>query len=360
MYYLGIVSYIYNFSNIVFYLILFIRRFGGKITISTMATYKVIQDIEAEDKFVGPLTLKQFIFAAGGVAFGWLSFLALAKGAVWALAIFVPPMLLGFFLAFPWSKEQPTEVWVLAKLRFRIKPKKRIWNQDGLQELVTITAPKKVEKQLTDNLSQTEVTSRLKALADTIDTRGWAVKNAQVNVAMTEDTSDRLVSPTILPKQINASDQSVPDMMDEGTTVAANFDQMMHASDEIRKEQTLNTMDKVRRGEPANSNDHQKVHFTPPPTPAPLVPPVKTDVDEASLAQQLRERRSTNTGAYGHLRTIGGKPASAQSSKGMTTSATPAIIQGLAQNNDFMVDTVARQANKANHGNEDEVVVSLR
>ena len=32
-----------------------------------MATYKVIQDIEAEDKLIGPLTLRQFIYA--GYAF---------------------------------------------------------------------------------------------------------------------------------------------------------------------------------------------------------------------------------------------------------------------------------------------------
>ncbi len=38
-----------------------------------MATYKVIQDIEAEDKFLGPLTLKQFIFGAAAVFFGYLS-----------------------------------------------------------------------------------------------------------------------------------------------------------------------------------------------------------------------------------------------------------------------------------------------
>ncbi len=44
-----------------------------------MATYKVIQDIEAEDKFVGPLTLKQFIFACITVVLGYLSFLLLTK-----------------------------------------------------------------------------------------------------------------------------------------------------------------------------------------------------------------------------------------------------------------------------------------
>jgi len=40
-----------------------------------MATYKVIQDIEAEDKLVGPLTLRQFIYAAIAAICGYLSFL---------------------------------------------------------------------------------------------------------------------------------------------------------------------------------------------------------------------------------------------------------------------------------------------
>jgi hypothetical protein len=35
-----------------------------------MATYKVIQDIEAEDKLVGPLSLKQFIFALIAIFLG--------------------------------------------------------------------------------------------------------------------------------------------------------------------------------------------------------------------------------------------------------------------------------------------------
>jgi hypothetical protein len=346
-----------------------------------MATYKVIQDIEAEDKFVGPLTLKQFVFAAIGATFGWLNFLALSKGAVWAIIIFLPPMLLGFFLAIPWSKEQPTEVWVLAKLRFRLKPKARVWNQDGIQELVTITAPKKVEEHLTDNLSQNEVKSRLKALADTIDTRGWAVKNAQVNIAMTEQSSDRLISPTILPKQVAAIDANeVQDMLDENAPVATNFDSMMQASGQIRKEQNIDTMDRVRRGEPIKQPPVQLYAPTPerslsqpetrPPAsgPASYMPPVDLAADESALARQLRERQANMGNATGHLRDLRAKPkpkhphtsSQNKAQADMTSPATPAIIQGLAQNNDLTVDTVARQANKSARGDDDEVVVSLR
>src|SRR5690606_23917841 len=70
----------------------------------------------------------------------------------------------------------------LAKIRFALKPRRRIWNQDGIQELVTITVPKVIEKVLTKDFSQTEVESRLQALANTIDSRGWAIKNVSVNM----------------------------------------------------------------------------------------------------------------------------------------------------------------------------------
>src|SRR5476651_1493159 len=148
-----------------------------------MATYKVLQDIEAEDKFVGPLTLKQFIFA--GIAFvcAYLSFFFLTKHA-WILVIpLLPVMVTTGFLAFPWGRDQPTEIWLLAKIRFFLKPKRRIWNQSGVEQLVTITVPKRTEPEYVgSNLSQTEVRSRLKALASTIDSRGWAIKNVNVNL----------------------------------------------------------------------------------------------------------------------------------------------------------------------------------
>ena len=196
-----------------------------------MATYKVIQDIEAEDKFLGPLTLKQFVFGAIGIFFGYLSFFAVVRGFPVALIIFAPPMLLGLFLAIPWSKDQSTEVWVLAKLRFKLKPKKRVWDQSGMEELVTITAPKKEEKVLTDGLDQTEVKSRLKALAETIDSRGWAVKNAEIGGGAPVATSDRLVSLASLPTEVPAIDMNtIPDVMD--SVSSAGLDTMLQQWEE--------------------------------------------------------------------------------------------------------------------------------
>jgi hypothetical protein len=150
-----------------------------------MAVYKVIQDVESEDKLLGPLSLKGFIYAviAGSCAFIEFRLFLIASPLKWAfMLMFAVPMLLFGVLASPLGREQPTEVWLLSRVRFFIKPRKRIWDQEGLSELVTITVPKKLELHLTKDLTQTEVQSRLKTLATTLDTRGWAIKNVDVNL----------------------------------------------------------------------------------------------------------------------------------------------------------------------------------
>ena len=180
-----------------------------------MATYKVLQDIESEDKLLGPLSLKQLIFAfiAVGLIFMMFRILtATALGVVrWPLlSFFLLPTILFSVLAAPLGRDQPTETWLLAKIRFFLKPRKRVWDQNGPKELVTITAPKKLERKLTKDFSEHEVRSRLDALANVMDSRGWAVKN--VNVNLNDQTpyfyqdDDRLLDPLTLPQEVQTTD----------------------------------------------------------------------------------------------------------------------------------------------------------
>lgn len=359
-----------------------------------MATYKVIQDIEAEDKFLGPLTLKQFIFGIIGVFFAYLSFFALTKGLTFLLVVFAPPMLLGFFLAVPWSKDQPTEVWVLAKLRFMVKPRRRIWDQSGMEELVTITAPKKEEKQLTDNLSQIEVKSRLKALAQTIDSRGWVVKDAEYNISYRPDTSDRLVNAGALPHEVPPIDvNNIPDAYSVDAPTSENFDRMIQQSTEMRKAQNLEKMDRIRHGEPLESIVLPEVQLTPPSTAYQNYQEAAPAFDEAGLTEELKYRRAPDALATAHMRTlqpIGAEPpldplaqssipaddsvasthdsASTDDTQNSTsqTSDQPmpepqsAAILEYAGNNDLNIATIARQAKKDVEEDQDEVVISLR
>lgn len=219
-----------------------------------MAVYKVIQDIEAEDKFVGPLTLKQFIFAGITVICIYLVFILIVKH-LWYLALpLLPVIFTGIFLAFPWGRDQPTEIWLLAKVRFLLKPRRRVWDQSGVQELVTITAPKHDDMQYTNNLSQNEVQSRLRLLANTIDSRGWAIKNVNVNLANTPSSviasqfSDRLVDPSSLPHEVSNTDVlASDDIMDpQNNPLAQHFDQLINNSSQNHRQAALQQMDQAR------------------------------------------------------------------------------------------------------------------
>ncbi len=224
-------------------------------TSTEVATYKVIQDVEAEDTLIGPLSLRQCIYAAMAALGAYASFVAVAKHMPYLVFLFLPFIAFGAFFAFPWSKQQPTEVWALAKVRFFLKPRRRVWDQTGVHELVTITAPKKIERILTNGLSQTEVKSRLQALADTIDTRGWAVKNVGVNIynqpgSGPYDSSDRLVKPASMPQEVpNYDTTALVDILDTQTNpLAGQLDQMMSASSDAQRERIVQQLNQAQAG----------------------------------------------------------------------------------------------------------------
>ncbi len=154
-------------------------------------------------------------------------------------------MLLFAILALPLGKEQPTEVWILSRVSFFLKTHVRTWNQSGQLNLVTITVPKKIERHLTKDITQTEVQSRLKALATTLDSRGWAVKNVNVNLTSHPDYlelddpgSDRLVDASNITQAAPISDVAASDdIMDEqNNTTAQHFEELIQESDATRKE----------------------------------------------------------------------------------------------------------------------------
>jgi hypothetical protein len=225
-----------------------------------MAVYKVIQDIEAEDKLVGPLTLKGFVYAGITALLGVINYKLLIASVPIAfklpvICVLVMPMTLFAVLASPLGREQPTEVWLLARVRFFLKPKQRIWNQMGISQLVTITVPKKLERQLTKGFSQIEVESRLKALANTLDSRGWAVKNINVNLnshpdylMSTDGSSDRLVSTPDVPQEAQVLDvHADDDILDEkNNPTAQNFETLIEKAQQERRNQMTARLETAR------------------------------------------------------------------------------------------------------------------
>lgn len=242
-----------------------------------MATYTVLQDIEAEDKLVGPLTLWQFIYASISIVCIYLSALVVMKQMMYFLIILVPVAIFVGFLAIPWGGDQTTEVWALAKLRFFLKPRLRKWDQSGMTELVEVTAPKHVERVYTDGLSQHEVKSRLRALASTLDSRGWAVKNVNVNLATTlpsYSASDRLFDVSTTPQETAVIDvHPGDDMLDENANpVGHTFSTMINKAATLHHQTLVDRMNQPLPPVPQAPAD-QVMQFqsqaAPPPAPVP-------------------------------------------------------------------------------------------
>ena len=205
-----------------------------------MATYKVPQDVEADDKLIGPFSFRQFLYLIAVV---------LAGIAAWGLSqlfiglAIIPLPVIVFFgaLALPLKKDQPMEVYMAAIVSFYLKPRKRIWDPEGMETVIEITAPKTYDDNRVKNLSQNEAQQRLSYLANIVDSGGWSIRGSDV------------ASGTSLNNDIYLEAQSAVDVLDTNTSIAQSFDQMMTVSTNRAKEEAIERM--------------KNAAFTPPPVP---------------------------------------------------------------------------------------------
>ena len=320
-----------------------------------MATYKVIQDIEAEDKLLGPLSLRQFLYAVIVIACGAIAFKLVT--VAWFLAIpFIFPMVLFGVLAAPFiGGQQPSEIWLLAKIRYYLLPRRKIWNQSGIKELVTITAPKVVDIQRTNGLNPTQVKSKLKALASTLDSRGWAIKNVEVNDVNPQasdwsDPSDRLFNPMGSAENEVMDIHESDDILDDTTSsqVAQTMQNLIISSTREQRERINQEMNAVKMSQISTQGATQ--------TPT---------IDEKQALELGKIKEEKSKLAYANMKTV--QPwkkvkqvyknqADIKKAQAMTSSVTPDILK-FANNDDLNVDTIARELNKSS---DNEVVISLR
>ncbi len=332
-----------------------------------MASYKVAQDVEAEDKLLGPFSFRQFIYLviaamAGILAYGLFTLFA-------PLVIIPMPIVLFFVvLALPLRKDQPMEVYLAALVSYYVKPRKRLWQPDGIQSLIDITASHTVQQVLTKDISGNEAEQRLAYLATLADTQGWSIRNAQ-RPQQTSMVSD-----------VYNDAQNTPDSWDENGSLARSFDTMIDKADQSRREQMV-----------------QRMH-SPQPQPTQAAAPPNT----SAQFQTPQPAAPTGTGAptfdpypnmHQHVVSPSGNPPAAdpaaattlqpqpdpitpqqqsttppeptQSTESPETTSekplSPDIIN-LASNKDLTVETIAREAHRIEEKEKDndEVVISLR
>lgn len=131
--------------------------------------FKVPQNIDLEDKIVGPLTLIQFLYVLGGGVIVYLLYLSLhMRFLFWVLAI--PIAIIAASLAFLKIQDQPLSHFIKAGLVYLSKPKKRLWQRTGLVKPVVFAVAKK-EKKAPAPIKRKIEKSELEQLAQMLDTR---------------------------------------------------------------------------------------------------------------------------------------------------------------------------------------------
>lgn len=324
-----------------------------------MAVYKVPQDVEAEDKLLGPFSFKQFIFLI--VAIMMLAFAYLLFRILPPLAIIPLPVALFFgALALPLRKDQPMEVYLAAVISFLLKPKKRLWHADGIETLVEVTAARVEEKPLGKGYDQEEVNRRLAYLANLVDSQGWSVRGvSNPNSSMQADLYHEAVNTV--------------DVLDDGTT-AGRIDSLIAQADTKRREDMMARMRQPAAPAPAVTT----LDIATPPVVAPdiasvpsqpVMPaaqePAPTFNPYPTMQQSVIMPVSEQPSASPQPTPIPQPTPAPQPPAPTPTQPSPAIIDLANNHSDLSIETLQREANRIRQREEqrmqegEEVVISL-
>lgn len=288
-----------------------------------MATYKVPQDVEAEDKLLGPFTFRQFVYLM--IVFGSIV-LAMGLFQIFPLLAIIPVPFGLFFviLALPLKKEQPMETYLAAIITYHLKPKKRFWMPGQSESTILITAPKKVETTRTRNITEEEASHRLSFLANIVDTEGHAIKTASSSMR----------------DEFYAEAYNTTDMFDKSGTT--NLSHLITQEQQERHEEIVNQM----RAAIQNS----AFNYDKPATPSTSSP----------LPNERVINPTSNLSPSIVQPTIPTPPSPQPSTTPSFSPTTQAQLTNLANNNEYSIETIQQQADRIqNQAQQPEVYVSL-
>jgi hypothetical protein len=205
-----------------------------------MGQYKVPQNVEAEDKIIGPLTFRQFIYALMGFGWGAICFAVFRKVPAVMVIVGFPPTMLLMLLAFYTRDGQNFEQLLIAMVGFFAASRKRLWVKEDVAEKFHIE-PTKRAAEITQR-NPAEVISELEKLATLIDSRGWnQPPQAETNVVLpSAQHEDRMVPP---PQAPHAPDEPAADMLDlKRSPLAQNLAELLRQASEDVREEAMNQM----------------------------------------------------------------------------------------------------------------------
>lgn len=319
-----------------------------------MAVYKVPQDVEAEDKLIGPFSFRQFIYLIIVAIAGFMAWL-LSRIFIGLIIVPLPVILFFGALALPLRKDQPMETYLTAVVRFFLKPKKRMWSPEGAVNLVEIVAPKIVEKHYAKDLSQEDAQSRLDYLARVMDSRGWSTRG----VASANDSLNDVVV---------AEAEQVEDVLDENAPVAQSFESMIEHQDEQRRLEMIERIKQAKAAPPSPQPAPAPRPQSYPQAPVEPDPHVQFNPYPSSMHQRVilpEEEQQLKAQSVAPASTQTTVPTTTNNNNAQTTDQTvptqvsPDILK-LANNSDLSISAIAHEAQRLTGSDSGEVVISLR
>lgn len=355
-----------------------------------MAQYKVPQDVEADDKLIGPFSFRQFVYlliAAGLIA------LAVGLFQLFPLLAIIPVPFVFFFLALalPLKKDQPMETYLAALVSYYLKPRSRVWMPGQKESTILITAPKIVEDVRTRDISEEEATHRLSFLADIVDSEGYAIKGAGASpmredlVAEANATPDmfetyqsQVLNRVIDQDKMSRHNSAVNEMKeaikrnnnmnmipDEPEAVGGervikrlNSPVATDASAALAKE--LDASNVPVLPQPVNIQQETGLTENAPKAPVVLKPDEALDSSDVVIRPEIDLKKTENpargTAMLGASFDLGDD---FESTENNSTKPVNDSIMELAHNTDFSVATIAKEANRINRKDKGEVFISL-
>ena len=320
-----------------------------------MAQYKVPQDVEADDKLLGPFSFRQFVYLllTGG-------FIAMAVGLfqLFPLLAIVPLPFVLFFgaLSLPLKREQPMETYLAAMVSYRLKPTVRLWTPGQRETTITIAAPKITEEEKKQNIrdiTEEEAAHRLSFLADVVDTGGDSIKNFGAP-RMNEQIMQEAVTTQDIFENNNFGNLESTITKDE---TVRHEDMIKAMKQELAKTEEVEIKGSVnkwgdgeeKKEEGAESQNEQEAKEQ-----------EKKEDEEKNKAQKGPDFSSAVVVKPDFMveEEAVEKKHKKNSEKAETASANPSIME-LANNSDYSVATIAKEANRIKEREEGEVLISL-
>jgi hypothetical protein len=299
-----------------------------------MAQYKVPQDVEADDKLIGPFSFRQFVYLLIAAA---LIALAVGLFQIFPLLAIIPvlPVLLLITLALPLKKDQPMETYLAAIVSYYLKPRKRLWIPGQRESTIKITAPKIVDEHRTRDITEEEATHRLSFLADIMDTGGYAIKGYD-NQTMRDDLVAEADSAEDIFENHRFENLENTISKDENNRHEEIMKEMREAID--KSELMDGGNNEIKKGFPNEapiSKETEQPRFDSPVVVLPNTPEERKPVEKTNVVEK------------------------AEKGKDKTIKAKPSIIE-LANNPDFSIATISKEAKRIKEREEGEVFISLQ